>query len=111
MKVWLDDQWDDPEMPFRHPPEGFVPSKSVLEVACWVLRGEVSFISFDHDLGLPFDGGTLAKCIEKWASEVRIEPIGWEIHSANPVGRYRIKTAMKSAERFWNIIKNTPATE
>lgn len=101
MKVWLDDQWDDPEMPVRHPPEGFTPSKSVLEVARWIREGRVSFISFDHDLGLPFDGGTLAKCIEKWAAEGKIHPIKWEIHSANPVGRDRIGRAMVSAERFW----------
>ena len=93
MKIWLDDM--------RHPPEGYVPTKSVLWAARQIRMSRVEHISFDHDLGLPFTGYTLACLIEKWAMLSLIPRMTWAIHSANPVGRGNIVRAMKSAERFW----------
>lgn len=111
MRVWLDD--------VRPMPEGFdLWVKNYYIMLGLLVSGNVAYISFDHDLGLlegetkldPYNTGyQVAKTIEEWAyryqnglEKAYLPPIGWEIHSANPVGRKNIELAMKSAERFWN---------
>ena len=62
--------------------------------------GEVTFISFDHDLGSPEcgTGYDVAKFIEQAAYMDPTWPIpDYVIHSANPVGALNIDRAMKSA--------------
>lgn len=62
--------------------------------------GEVTFISFDHDLGSPEcgTGYDVAKWIEQAAYMDPTWPIpDYAIHSANPVGALNIDRAMKSA--------------
>lgn len=96
MKLWLDD--------VRPMPAGF-------DVHCYTAQAainalldyEVTEISFDHDLGAP-EAGTgydVAKYIEKLAFSGWFQPIKWQIHSANPVGRQNITAAMKNAEKYW----------
>lgn len=68
-----------------------------------IISGDVTHISFDHDLGdFAGTGYEVAKAVEYWAFHKVISSITWEIHSANPVGRKNIEQAMRSAERFWN---------
>ena len=96
MKIWLDD--------IRPMPEGFdVHCKTATEAADFIRTGKVTFISFDHDLG-PEKAGTgyrVAVFIEDYARAGAIPPIGYQVHSANPVGRDNIIMAMNSAMRFW----------
>ena len=104
MKIWLDD--------VRPMPEGYdFWAKNAYQMVGLLISGNVNFVSFDHDLGMLHDEKTLdpmntgyevAKTIECWAAEKYLQPIEWEIHSANPAGRRNIELAMKSAERFWS---------
>lgn len=65
--------------------------------------GVVSYISFDHDLGddEAGTGYTVAKYIEEKAHQGLLDPIDYQIHSANPVGANNIDKAMKSAWKVW----------
>lgn len=94
-RLFLDDQWDDPEMPFRHPPKNFIPARSSAEaIRLTQEKGPPSFISFDHDLG----GGDDAMAYIRWLSEKWYDtPVpDYQIHSANPVGAQNIHSKMKS---------------
>ena len=98
IRIWLDD--------VRPMPEGWydVWVKTAQEAYQYILTGKVSRISFDHDLGdISFDGSWLANQIEALAAEGKIPLIHWEVHSANPVGKRYIDSAMKSALRFWAL--------
>lgn len=95
MKIWLDD--------VRPMPDGYdYWAKNARECIEEVLLGNVSFISFDHDLGQGKSGYDVAKIIEEMAYCGFGEVIKYNIHSANPVGRRNIEMAMNSAQRFWN---------
>lgn len=61
----------------------------------------IEFISFDHDLGEDLTGYDVAKVIESHCAygELKINRDMWAVHSANPVGRRNIKSAMQSAEK------------
>lgn len=101
MKIWLDDK--------REMPAGYdYWAKNAYDCIDRLHDSEVAFISFDHDLGSEGKddsglntGYNVAQWIEAMAFEGSISKIGWEVHSANPVGRRNIELAMKSAERFW----------
>ena len=62
--------------------------------------GNVSWISFDHDLGAEKTGYDVAKYIEENVFNGDLKCPEWQIHSANPKGRQNIELSMKSAERF-----------
>ena len=97
MKIWLDDVREPPHSDFA-----WCWCRTVNAAKRLVDAQVVDFISFDHDLGTNlFTGYTLATYIEKLAYEHKIKPIGYAIHSANPVGRERIEMAMKKAEEYW----------
>lgn len=105
MKIWLDDQWDDPAMRDRHPPVGFVGMKDIQKIQALIVRGLVDHVSFDHDLGSldhTISGYELARFIEAGAFDGSVPQMTWDIHSANPVGRMNISAAMKMAEKFWS---------
>lgn len=97
MRLWLDDR--------RKMPKGFdIWARNVGDAINAINHNEIDFVSFDHDLGdekINGNGYILACIIEQWAYNGG-KRIGWNIHSANPVGRIRIEQAMQSAERFWN---------
>lgn len=102
MKLWLDDQIEDPSTPDRHPPQGWVGVSSAMEACRILARGEVTEIDFDHDLGSTSGTGYLvAQFIEKRAYFGTLRSITWRVHSANPVGLANIQRAMKMAEKFW----------
>lgn len=103
MKLWLDDQIDDPTTPYRHTPEGWVGVRTALQACRLLATGEVTYISFDHDLGPSWAGSgyLVAKFIERRAFYRRIKRLRWDVHSANPIGAKNIENAMMRAETFW----------
>ncbi len=99
MKLYLDD--------VRDIPEGWVGCRTALDAMATIAVGDITHISFDHDLGEGLTGYDVAIFIEKLVHDgVMPLPI-WAVHSSNPVGRKRIEQAMKSAERFNDKNNNT----
>ncbi len=97
VRLWLDD--------VRPAPEGWVHACTAQAAISILNVGNVTEISFDHDLG-PDNAGTgydVACAIEEGAYDSLMPKLKWAIHSANPVGRERITSAMNSAERWWRI--------
>ena len=60
----------------------------------------VTEISFDHDLGTELSGYDVALWIEEQCYFGNMRCPKWNVHSANPVGRKNIETAMKNAEKY-----------
>lgn len=94
-RLYLDD--------LRDTPSGFnLRAYTAKEAIDMLEKNNISYISFDHDLGEP-EAGTgyeVAKWIEEKAySDPTFNFPDWKIHSANPVGAKNIEMAMKSAER------------
>lgn len=102
MKIWLDDLCNDKDTD-RFTPEGFIGCQTALQACRLIKTGQVTYISFDHDLGNDqgFDGYLVARYIEKLAYFDKIPKLRYDIHSSNPVGRDNIVRAMASAERYW----------
>ena len=92
MKIFLDDirECKNPD---------FIICRTADEAIKLIKSGDVSFISFDHDLGdeKALTGYDVACYIERLVYYNRIKCPKWGIHSANPVGRKRIELAMDSA--------------
>jgi len=104
MKLWLDD--------IRPMPDDFdiwcTSASSAIEcITMFSITDEkkryITEISFDHDLGLEMNGTgyDVAEWIEEAAYYNMIPRIKWNIHSANPVGRINIETAMVNADKYW----------
>jgi hypothetical protein len=95
MRVWLDD--------VRSAPEGWIRVHTAAEAIGLLEAGGVEFISLDHDLGDPEapEGYAVAAWLEEQAAFGRCAPVKWAIHSANPVGRARMETALRRADDFW----------
>jgi hypothetical protein len=97
IKLWIDD--------VRPSPQGWFWVKTYSEAILFIKTGKISEISFDHDLGDVSEktGYDIAVEIEKLSQSGNIMPMRWFVHSANPVGRQKIISAMRSAEHFWNL--------
>jgi hypothetical protein len=103
MKIWLDDQFDDPDLPERKPPEGyvgvhnFVEFRSILEEA--IQKGEpIEAIDFDNDLG---EGEMEGYKIFEWAAhtyprEVLHDEVILNVHSKNPVRAQHIREQIET---------------
>lgn len=95
MKLWLDD--------VRSMPAGYdVWAKTADEAIEYLKTGQVTEISFDHDLGLDKSGYDVAKWIEEQAAYGQIKSMIWHVHSANVVGAALITKAMQKANEFWD---------
>lgn len=109
MKMWLDDIRPEPFPPRDHRAEYPFDRYAPYDIVCLtadealghILRGVVTFISFDHDLGQGKTGYDVARFIEEGAHNGTIKPIHYKVHSANPVGSINIKIAMDNAWRTW----------
>ena len=97
MRIWLDDERPMPEGYDIHCKTGF---NAIITIAANDYK--IDFISFDHDLGDGCTGYDVAQYIERLAYRGTIGRVGWEVHSANPVGRKNITAAMNNAEKFWS---------
>lgn len=106
IRLWLDDERNpqDPNIKKLFGTDGTeVWVKTVPEAIDLIKQGNVSHISFDHDLADPSgDGIVLARWIEEQAALGKLSRIPWDVHSQSIVGRQNIKNAMMSAERFWS---------
>jgi hypothetical protein len=94
--VYLDDLRPTPSQYDVH-------ARTAAEAIALLRTGKVQFISLDHDLGEAKNGTgyDVAKEIEEAAYHGRIPPLFWGIHSANPVGRKNMQTALKNADKYW----------
>jgi hypothetical protein len=102
MRIYLDDERDPPTKDrFGEPLPEWTVVRTAQEAIALVATGQVEFIDFDHDLGTKLTGYDVAQYIELLAVDNLIPPIGFAIHSGNPVGAGNIDRAMKSAHRFW----------
>ena len=105
IRLWLDDE-RDPSTPIIQ--QKFLANgdeiwvKTVAEAKNMIQKGNVSFISFDHDLGQEETGYDLARWIEERAFVEGIQPPDYRVHSANPVGAKNIDQAMQNAFKYWN---------
>ncbi len=103
MKLWIDDQLNEKDMPARWTPPGWTGVKTTLGACRLIKTGKVTAVNFDHDLGEGNGSGyIIARYIEKLAYERKIGRIEWFVHSGNPTGASNIERAMKSAEKFWS---------
>lgn len=93
MRVYLDD--------VRPTPEGFTHrAETAAEAIAFLETGNVTFISFDHDLGEPANGTghDVALWIEAQTYSDNTWPFpDYVIHSANPVGAHNIARTMRQA--------------
>lgn len=90
MKLWIDD--------VRPAPKGWTWAKTLQEASHLYFTNEIEEISFDHDLGGDETTRPLADLIECYATQ-GYKPPKWHVHSANPVGRERLKAALTNADR------------
>ena len=94
LALFLDDR--------RSPPAGgdWLVVRSSAEAIRLLASGEVTYISFDYDLGGE-DKGTLVTdwLAERLAADPDFPFPAWRVHSTNPVGAARIRAAMTAIER------------
>lgn len=102
MRIWLDDLRPMPDDYDIHIKKASVLIK-LLDSGC-----RVKHIGFDHDLGDDEDGTghTVANHIEKMAAGSQIGRMTYSVQSDNSPGRDNIEAAMKSANRFWDLIEH-----
>ena len=96
MKLWVDD--------IRPMPEDYDIHVRSSDAAINVLKHFViTEISLDHDLGSSNDktGYTVACFIEERAKCGQLSTMKWNIHSSNPVGVAKIKSALLNADKYW----------
>lgn len=94
-KLWLDD--------IRPAPGGdWIVAKTYTQfVEIITTKGVPDFVSFDHDLGFESDGTEKnGYDCAKWLVDQGIELAGWNVHSANPIGRANIDKLLKRHKQF-----------
>lgn len=95
MKLWIDDQLDDPATPNRHTPEGFLGARSTAEAIALVEQhGMPDFMDLDHDLG----GDDRVMVFLRWLADRYPDgPVPrYRYHSENCVGWPAIDSFMSS---------------
>ena len=111
IRLWLDDN-RDPKNHIIQQEFGAkgdeVWVKTVAEAKTYVQQGNVSFISFDNDLGPGESGSDLATWIEEQAYHKTIPRIEWTVHSRNPIESRNIYMALRNADKFWANEKPRP---
>ena len=84
MKIWLDDQCDDPVAVKKNTPEGFIGVKNLRELKRLVwsrLTEPIEVMSFDHDLGDGQPNGyeiikwMASNWLHRWPKEVRVHSL------------------------------------
>jgi hypothetical protein len=93
LNLWIDDE--------RKGPESWMVAKTALEAIKLLRQHNFECISFDHDLGEGGTGYDVLLYIEKMAfTDINYLCPKLLIHSANPVGRQRMKQAIESIEKI-----------
>jgi hypothetical protein len=107
VRVWLDDIRPKPSWADVH--------VTTAEEAVKVLStGKVTEMSFDHDLAWALGNNlsteeipseqteyTVACWVERAAYLGEIPQFKWHVHSANPTGAWKIKSALERADSYW----------
>lgn len=108
MKIWLDDQLDDPETPIRHTPDGWTGAKTSSEFKKLIEdalgSGEsIEAISFDNDLGEEVEGRHLVKWLQEQHPEIieRNPEIELEVHSENNVAKEAIRRELEILKKHY----------
>ena len=99
--LYLDDE--------RKTPPGWECAKTAQDAILLLQEGTFTHVSLDHDLG-PSEAGTgydVACWIEEQAMNGTLPKLVCFVHSANPVGRQRMKSALVNAVRYWNENSST----
>jgi hypothetical protein len=102
-KLWVDDQSDDPNTPWRHTPEGYIGAKSCDEAITLVkeMGCPPNAMDLDCDLG----DGKDVKTFLKWLFENHPNnPPSWSIHSKNVIERENVAAFMDSWSRLLEIL-------
>jgi hypothetical protein len=104
VKLWLDDQWDDPEAPKRHPPEGWTPVKTVQDaIALITAAGDLlEAVSLDNDLGTPEEGFRVLDYIEDLVHERKLSRISLAVHSVNGVRKEYMRKLIARINQMWD---------
>lgn len=109
VRLWLDDV-RNPRDKLIQQNYGALPGmvwvKTVGDAISVLEQGNVTYLSFDHDLGTVATGYDLACWVERKAFDGEISKFDYRIHSDNPIGKANIIRAMKNAEKFWNRNEN-----
>lgn len=92
MKIWLDDE--------RPAPAGWMWVKTVEDAIQALRSNRVEEISLDHDLGIEATGYDVMLYLERCAFEGKPIPTQIRIHTANSVGREKMKQCLESIERL-----------
>ena len=87
MRIWLDDQLDDPNTPKRHVPEGWVGAKNFSQFKALVEQAgstgeKIEAIDFDNDLGEPMEGKDILRWLMEEYPDFAIKA-ELKVHSAN----------------------------
>lgn len=119
IKIFLDDQINDPETPNRHPKAGWTGVKNFAEFKALVEKttaaGEpIEEISFDNDLGEGEpEGHEILNWLAKNFPEIVVGETIIDAHSANGPERKAMVAFLKSYRRNKDILlemKNRPDT-
>jgi len=91
ISLWIDDE--------RPAPHGWRHARSSAEAIAILTREDVIAVSFDHDLGEDDSGYRVVCWLEERAHNGHRVPTVLDIHSANPIGRFRMQQAIDSIRR------------
>lgn len=95
VNLWIDD--------IRSPCQDYDIWARTYHEAISVLKHEnVTYVSFDHDLGTDKTGYDIAKWVEEQAYRKFIKRFNWGVHSQNSEGSHHIFVAMTQAEKYWS---------
>ena len=94
--LWLDDE--------RPMPSDFTHHAKTADEAIALLKTlKFDRISLDHDLGLGMGTGYDVACfIEEEALAGRLEKMKMSLHTQNPVGKDKMRAALRNAHRSWH---------
>lgn len=90
MRIWIDDARPMPSWFDTH-------AHNYEEAISLIKQNHMEFISFDHDLGEGKSGYDVACFLEALYIQGKILTLSYSIHSANPVGRQRIESALTNS--------------
>lgn len=106
MKLFIDDLR---ELNYVYPKENkrnWIIARNYTEAINALNKYNITFISFDHDLGIGKTGYDVAKYIEEKVYNKEMKIPDYKIHSANPVGRKNIERAMNGLKRIEQLREN-----
>ncbi len=102
MKLWLDDQINDPDAPIRWTPEGWVGVDNARDAMKHVESGLLTAINLDNDLGTPLEGLDVINLIEDLAHDGKIPRMEILIHTSNSEARRRMELIRERCYRYWD---------